>query len=359
MRQILTVTTPFFALVLLGWAVVRGRRLSLQAIPGLNSFVLFFALPCMLFRFSASTPITQLLDASVVTVYLAGTVAVVALAAGVARRQALGWSDAAFGALVAAFPNSGFMGVPLLIALFGQAAAAPAIVALALDMVVTSSLCIALSQLGAAAPAGRPATGHPVGAAVSRALRGILTNPLPWAIGLGTLSSAAGLLPPAPLMRAVDMLAGAASPVALFALGAMFARGQMAAPLPRSEPHNASRDAARDASSNAARSAARSVLTTVAFKLLLHPLLVLAAGHIAIAAGLPLDPFAAAVLVLVAALPSASNVPMLAERFGADAGRLARVVLVSTVCAFGSFTLAVAWIDAKAPVAPGAGPPAR
>ncbi len=351
MRQILTVTTPFFALVLLGWAVVRGRRLSLQAIPGLNSFVLFFALPCMLFRFSASTPITQLLDASVVTVYLAGTVAVVALAAGVARRQALGWSDAAFGALVAAFPNSGFMGVPLLIALFGQAAAAPAIVALALDMVVTSSLCIALSQLGAAAPAGRPATGHPVGAAVSRALRGILTNPLPWAIGLGTLSSAAGLLPPAPLMRAVDMLAGAASPVALFALGAMFARGQMAAPLPRSEPHNASR--------SAARSASRSVLTTVAFKLLLHPLLVLAAGHIAIAAGLPLDPFAAAVLVLVAALPSASNVPMLAERFGADAGRLARVVLVSTVCAFGSFTLAVAWIDAKAPVAPGAGPPAR
>ena len=351
MRQILTVTTPFFALVLLGWAVVRGRRLSLQAIPGLNSFVLFFALPCMLFRFSASTPITQLLDASVVTVYLAGTVAVVALAAGVARRQALGWSDAAFGALVAAFPNSGFMGVPLLIALFGQAAAAPAIVALALDMVVTSSLCIALSQLGAAAPAGRPATGHPVGAAVSRALHGILTNPLPWAIALGTLSSAAGLLPPAPLMRAVDMLAGAASPVALFALGAMFARGQMAAPLPRSEPHNASRDAARSAS--------RSVLTTVAFKLLLHPLLVLAAGHIAIAAGLPLDPFAAAVLVLVAALPSASNVPMLAERFGADAGRLARVVLVSTVCAFGSFTLAVAWIDAKAPVAPGAGPPAR
>ena len=351
MRQILTVTTPFFALVLLGWAVVRGRRLSLQAIPGLNSFVLFFALPCMLFRFSASTPITQLLDASVVTVYLAGTVAVVALAAGVARRQALGWSDAAFGALVAAFPNSGFMGVPLLIALFGQAAAAPAIVALALDMVVTSSLCIALSQLGAVAPAGRPATGHPVGAAVSRALRGILTNPLPWAIGLGTLSSAAGLLPPAPLMRAVDMLAGAASPVALFALGAMFARGQMAAPLPRSEPHNASR--------SAARSASRSVLTTVAFKLLLHPLLVLAAGHIAIAAGLPLDPFAAAVLVLVAALPSASNVPMLAERFGADAGRLARVVLVSTVCAFGSFTLAVAWIDAKAPVAPGAGPPAR
>ena len=330
-RNILTVTTPFFALVLLGWAVVRCSMLSLQAIPGLNSFVLFFALPCMLFRFSASTPITQLLDASAVTVYLASAVAMVALAVGVARRQARGWSDAAFGALVAAFPNSGFMGVPLLIALFGQAAAAPAIVALALDMVVTSSLCIALSQLGATAGAGRPQAGSPARAAVSRALRGMLTNPLPWSIALGTLASATGVLPPAPVMRAVDMLAGAASPVALFALGAMFARGQMAARL--------------------ARSASNGVLGIVAFKLVLHPLMVLAAGHVAMAAGLPLDPFAAAVLVLVAALPSASNVPMLAERFGADAGRLARVVLVSTVCAFGSFTAAVAWIDAKVPAA--------
>ena len=286
MRNILTVTTPFFALVLLGWVVVRCRMLALQAIPGLNGFVLFFALPCMLFRFSASTPITQLLNASVVTVYLVSALTMVALAAGLARRQALGWGDAAFGALVAAFPNSGFMGVPLLIALFGQAAAAPAIVALALDMVVTSSLCIALSQLGAGAVAGHPEAGKPARAAALRALRGMLSNPLPWSIALGTLSSAAGLLPPAPLMRAVDMLAGAASPVALFALGAMFARGQL------------------QRAAQLAPGAAHGVITIVAFKLVLHPLLVLTAGQIAVAAGLPLDPFSAAVLVLVAALPA-------------------------------------------------------
>ncbi len=330
MQQILAVTTPFFALVLLGWTVVRCRLLALESIPGLNAFVLFFALPCMLFRFSATTPIAQLLDASVVTVYLASALGMVALATGMARRQGLRWCDAAFGALTAAFPNSGFMGVPLLIALFGSAAAAPAIVALALDMVVTSSLCIALSQLGAQAAPGLRGTGNPARAATMRALRSIVANPLPWSITLGTLVSAIGLLPPAPLMRAVDMLSDAASPVALFALGAMLARGQMASPV--------------------SGSARPGVLNLATLKLLVHPLLVLAAGRVAIAAGLPLDPFAAAMLVLVAALPSASNVPILAERFGADAGRLTRVVLVSTVCAFGSFTAAVKWIEVPARV---------
>jgi malonate transporter len=54
--------------------------------------------------------------------------------------------DAAFGALVAAFPNTGFMGVPLLVALLGPAAAGPVICTVLADLFVTSSLCIALAQ---------------------------------------------------------------------------------------------------------------------------------------------------------------------------------------------------------------------
>lgn len=322
MQHILAVTTPFFALVLLGWVVVRLRMLPLDTIPGFNGFVLFFALPCMLFRFSAIAPIAQLLDGAVVIVYLASAAVMVVLAVAVARRRAPDWNDAAFTALTSAFPNSGFMGVPLLVALLGQAAAAPAIVALALDMVVTTSLCIALSQLGH--------TGNDARAAVGRALRGMLSNPLPWSIALGMLSSATGVRPPGPAMQAVDMMATSASPVALFALGAMLARGQMTAGA-----------AVRTHEAGA-------VLAIVAHKLIVHPLVLFAAGAAASGAGLPLDRFAAAVLVLVAALPSASNVPILAERFQADAGRLARAVLVSTVGAFASFTAAVAWIDVPA-----------
>lgn len=88
MLHILAVTTPFFALVLLGWSVVRLRPLPLDTIPGLNGFVLFFALPCMLFRFSAMTPIAQLLDSAVVTVYLASAAVMGALAVLVATQGA-------------------------------------------------------------------------------------------------------------------------------------------------------------------------------------------------------------------------------------------------------------------------------
>jgi malonate transporter len=54
MQAILAVTIPFFALVLLGWLAARAGPLPESAIPGLNAYVLFFALPCMLFRFGAS-----------------------------------------------------------------------------------------------------------------------------------------------------------------------------------------------------------------------------------------------------------------------------------------------------------------
>jgi malonate transporter len=67
-----------------------------------------------------------------------------------------------------------------------------------------------------------------------------------------------------------------------------------------------------------------------------------ARARAAIALGLPLDRFALTVMVLVAALPSASNVSLLAERFGADNGRIARIILLTTAAAFLTFSAAVA-----------------
>ena len=77
--NILLVTVPFFALVLCGYVATRGSLLPQAAIPGLNTFVLYFALPCMLYRFGAGTPIAQLLDASLVAVYLLCALLMVAL----------------------------------------------------------------------------------------------------------------------------------------------------------------------------------------------------------------------------------------------------------------------------------------
>lgn len=321
MIRILEVTFPFFALVLLGFAVARRGWLPLESIPALNLFVLYFALPCMLFRFAAATPVAQMFDAGVFATWLACALALTALAIALTRRGAIGWNDAAFGALVAAFPNSGFMGVPLLVDLLGARAAAPAIVAMAIDMVLTSSLCIALSRLDSA-------EAHGARRAAWQALRGMVSNPLPWAIGVGCLASGIGLALPQLLGRPVAMLADAASPVALFTLGAVLARAR--------------RRSAAAVGSASARVRRSDVPLVVALKLVAHPLLVLGAGRIAIALGAPLDRFAVTTLALLAALPSASNVTMLAERFGADAGRIARIVLLTTALAFGTFTAAVA-----------------
>jgi predicted permease len=315
--QILLVTFPFFALVLAGYVAARRKMLPLEAIPGLNGFVLFFALPCMLYRFGASMPVAQLLDASVFLTYLLCALVMVGFAVAISLNERIGWNDASFGALVAAFPNTGFMGVPLLVALLGPKAAGPAIVTILVDMVITTSLCIAVSRLDGADE-------HGAAKAVKNALKSVAANPLPWAIMLGAVSSAISLELPKPVMQTLGMLADAASPVALFTIGAVLARSQMLTAQGHAQPL-----------------ALRDYLPVAVLKLLLHPLLVLLVGVAAISLGVPLSKFALTVMVLVAALPSASNVAMLAERYAADNGRVARIILVTTAVAFLTFSMAV------------------
>ena len=321
MLDVLRVTFPFFALVLCGYWAARRQMLPFEAIPGLNGFVMFFALPCMLFQFGAKTPIAQLLDASAFFMYLFCALVMVAFVVAITLNKRFGWNDAAFGALVGAFPNTGFMGVPLLVALLGTAAAGPAIVTIVIDMVITTSLCIALSRLDGAGQQG-------VGQAAKNALLGVVKNPLPWAILLGTLFSAFQIELPGPVEKTVGLLGDAASPVALFTIGAVLARSQKIAHHEQHGPLTW-----------------KDYVPVALIKLFLHPVLVLVVGLAAISMGLPIDAFALKVMVLVAALPSASNVAMLSERFGADNGRIARIILVSTAAAFLTFSGAVALLQ--------------
>jgi predicted permease len=208
--------------------------------------------------------------------------------------------------------------VPLLVALLGARAAGPAILTLTVDLIVTTSLCIGLSRLDGADE-------HGAAQAARKALKGIALNPMAWSIALGTLASALQIEPVRPLMRTIGLLADAASPVALFTIGALLARSQYVAALEEHAPMPL-----------------RDYVPVVAVKLLVQPLLLLAIGGLAIALGLPLDRFTLEVMVLVGALPSASNAAVLAERFGADTGRIARIILLTTALAFLTFSGAVA-----------------
>ena len=324
MLNILLVTFPFFALILAGFVAGHRRWLPLEAIPGLNSFVLFFALPCMLYRFGASTPIVQLLDATLFFTYLFCALLMVGFVVVVSFNARIGWNDASFGALVGAFPNTGFMGVPLLVTLLGAAAAGPAIVTIVADMVITTSLCIGLSRLDGADE-------HGASKAAKNALKAVVTNPLPWAIILGALSSAMNYELMGPIAKTVTLFADAASPVALFTIGAVLARSQI-----------------RVKESGHPPMLLGDYLPVVLFKLLLHPVLVLMAMTAVVQLGFHIDRFAIMVVVLVAALPSATNVALLAERFAADTGRIARIILVTTAAAFLTFSAAVALLQGTA-----------
>ena len=372
MQAIITVTIPFFALVLCGYLAARQGLLPRNAVPGLNAFVLYFALPCMLYRFGARTPVLELLNPTVLAVYLLAAGVLVFFTIAMTLSPGVGLKDAAFGALVAAFPNTGFMGVPLLVALLGPAAAGTVICIILADMIVTTSVCLGLASAHDASGAGPRA-------AVLTALRGAMRNPLAWAIALGGAAGVIGLALPGPLDTVVRMLADAASPVALFTIGAvlwrsshltspetapeaissfiptaplrladMAASGTQLSAWPSTDgggmapttPHTV---IVSPTPPPARPPAPRSQVLAVALvKLLLHPLAIVLFGASARALGAPLTPFQLTVLTLAAALPSASNVSLLAERHGADTGRIARIIMLSTVLAFASFTL-IAW----------------
>jgi malonate transporter len=312
MIAVLATTFPFFALVLCGWLAAERGWLPDSAIPGLNGFVLFFALPCLLFRFGRDTPMRELLNPALLGVYLAAALLIVFFTVAVTLKPPVGMKDAALGALVAAFPNTGFMGVPLIVALLGASAGGVVISTILADLFVTSSVCIALAQAGTNMRAER--------AAFVQALKAAGSNPLPWSIGVGAFFGTLGLELWGPLNKSVAMLADAASPVALFTIGAVLSR-----------------------SGRANRAAGRTTplqlyLPVAAIKLLLHPALVFALAAAARWLGAPLSQGQVIALTLAAALPSASNVSLLAERYGADNGRIARIILASTAAAFLTFS---------------------
>ena len=208
----------------------------------------------------------------------------------------------------------------VLVALLGPSSAGPAIVSIIADLLFTSSLCIALSRMDGAGE-------HGFRRAAFNALKGVLANPMPWAVCLGALFSANEWRLAEPVDKTLSLLADAASPVALFTIGAVLARSQVRA---RLSPHKAIR--------------LMDYLPVALVKLVVHPSLVMLVGATVIQAGVPLDPYALMVVVLVAALPSASNVSMLAERFGADNGRIAQIILITTALAFFTFSGAVFWL---------------
>lgn len=299
-------TLPFFAIIGLGYWAGRTRFFTEEATAYLTKFVFFFALSAMLFRFAATLPFAEIFSGRLVLGYLIGTAGVYALATLVAYLRGLDIPTAAVEAQCAAIGNVGFLGLPMLALLFTEAAIGPVMLVLTVDLVVFSSLIVILINGGRD---GRLTFGT-----IRLIGLGLLKNPMVVSISAGLIWSAMKIPVPVPLNDFLTILGGAATPGALFAIGA----------------------------SLAGKSAERvQIAGWLSFcKLVIHPIFV----AIALIWLIPVGAFPASVAISAAALPVAGNVYMLAAHYGVAPHRASAAILLSTIASILSLPLVIAWV---------------
>ncbi|MAM61983.1 AEC family transporter [Maritimibacter sp. UBA3975] len=292
MLAVLIQVLPFFAVIAVGYLAGRTGFFSEAATAALTKFVFYFALSAMLIRFSANLNLGDVIDWPFIWAYLIGTTAIYIVATIVALVRHIGLEQAAVEAQCAVIGNTGFLGVPMLALLFGEEAIGPVMLCLAVDLVVFSSLIVILI------------TGHRDGRVSPKVLGtvglGLVKNPMIVSIVAGFAWSATGLPLPGPVNEVLVLLGAAATPGALFAIGA----------------------------SLASKSAERlSIAVWLSFaKLVLHPAAVAVMALLVFS----VDAFSAKVMISAAALPVAGNVFILAQHYGVAPARVSAAILVST-----------------------------
>lgn len=306
MLPIFLKTIPFFAVLALGYVAARRGFFSELATAHLTRFVFYFALSAMIFRFASNLSVDQVFEPGAVWAYLGGTSAVYLLALTVAILRRTGIEVAAVEAQCAAIGNVGFLGIPMLVLLIGPAAVGPVMLVLAVDLIVFGSLIVILIS---ARRDGRvsPAVLGPVAL-------GLLKNPMVMAMALGLIWAALKVPVPGPMADFLALLGGAATPGALFAIGA----------------------------SLATKSPDRPTIAVwlSAAKLGLHP----AAVAIAALWLFEVDPFTASVMIAAAAMPTAGNVYILAQHYGIAPVRVSSTILISTLVSVLTLTYVIATV---------------
>ncbi|WP_116597894.1 AEC family transporter [Primorskyibacter marinus] len=306
MVEIFFRTLPFFALIALGYGAGRMKFFSAEATAYLTKFVFYFALSAMLFRFSANLSLAEIYDARLAAAYLWGTAFVYGIASVVGFLRGQDVQTTAVEAQCACIGNTGFLGVPMLAVLLGQDAVGPIILVLSIDLIVFSSLIVILIT---GSRDGRMSLGilRTVGL-------GLLKNPMIVSMVLGLGWSSTGVALPAPVNDFLTILGAAATPGALFAIGA----------------------------SLATKSAERlSIAVWISFcKLILHPAFV-AIGALFL---FPVEPYKAAVVISAASLPVAGNVFILAQHYGVAPQRVSAAILISTAASILTVSAVIAWV---------------
>lgn len=309
MFHVLSVVLPIFALILVGWLCRRTNRLGPQAASEINKLVVWLCLPAMLFKVTATSTWAEIWQPGFLAAFTGGCLLVFFATLAWRLMQGRPLPAASIDGLSASYANTGYMGIPLCLLVFGQDGLEPALIASLLVVCVLFAISVVCIEVGLQ-------NEKHIGRAIAVVLKALGKNPLVVSPILGGLWAATGIGLPTPLLHFLDMLAAATTPCALISLGLFLAQKQ--------EPQGAQVGA----------------WPLVAIKLVGQPLLT---GVLAYQV-FDLPPLWADSALLLSALPTGTGPFMLAEYYQREAAVVSRSILVSTLGSLVTLTLCLLWI---------------
>lgn len=294
MSSIINVVLPVFGLILAGYLCRRTGRLGETASGEINRFVVWLALPALLFQATATSSWVQIWQPGFVASVSAGCAIVFVVTVIYRIKQKRHLTDASIDGLGAAYANTGFLGIPLCVLVFGDDGLLPAIIATLIVACLLFAVAIILIEISLQEEK------HPLRVFL-KVGKSLAANPLLIAPVLGAIWATTGWALPPAASKFLSLLGMAAPPCALVSLGLFLAQKQAGR---------------RDGT-----------LGLVAGKLILQPLVT---GFFAFWV-FELPPLWASSALLLSALPTGTGPFMLASFYGREAALVSRVILMTTL----------------------------
>ncbi len=303
MLQILEMVTPLFGLILLGYISGRIQKITLDGLAWMNFFIVYIALPPLIYKLLAQTPLEEFRNASFLLTTSLSTFTIFFLCFFIAKFREQNTANSTVQGFAGAYGNIGYLGPPLALAAFGPEAGVPVALIFCLDNTMHFTLAPLLMAVG---NDKRP---HLL-AMLLGIIKKIVTHPFILATIAGIASASAQYQPPEVFDSLLTLLAQAAAPCALFVMGVSAALR----PLKRVPPE---------------------LIYLVPIKLVVHPALV----YLLLKQMPDLPSAWLHAAVLMAALPAATNVFVIAQQYDAWVERASSTVVVSTFFSIVSLTL--------------------
>jgi malonate transporter and related proteins len=304
MADIVGLVIPFFGLIFIGFVLALLVRQPIEALGWLNTFVLYVALPALFFQLLARTPFDRLTEWRFICGSVLSTYVVFSLMfAGSVLLSRGEVAASTVKGLAAAYGNIGYMGPGLALLAFGEEAAVPVALIFCFENIVHFTVAPTLMAISGEE--------HETPLAlVLGIVRRIVLHPFIVATGAGVLAAYFQLHLPVPVERLLDYLSRAAAPCALFAMGVTLALRPL-------------------------RRIPGALVPITVLKLVVHPMLC----YVVLSAIGNFSPAWTYSAVLLAALPTATNVFVIAQQYKVWVERASASVLVTTVLSVFSVTV--------------------